>query len=138
MNAKSKTASMDRFLEKKKKQERAQYEIRTAASLDTAEQPGFIGTELEPRLQKGLEGAGETIYQSIMEHREESKIESRRTQLACRKMQTQIRCVAKTCLEFATRMEEAETRISRLEDDVGSQKLTWIPWRNNFKKPSGN
>ncbi|KAJ1149312.1 hypothetical protein NDU88_002122 [Pleurodeles waltl] len=60
----------------------------------------------------------ETIYQSIMEHREESKIESRRTQLACRKMQTQIRRVAKTCLEFTARMEEAETRISRLEDDI--------------------
>ncbi|KAJ1109760.1 hypothetical protein NDU88_007119 [Pleurodeles waltl] len=66
----------------------------------------------------------ETIYQSIMEHREESQIESRRTQLACRKMQTQIRQVAKTCSEFTARMEEAETRISRLEDDVGSQKMT--------------
>ncbi|KAJ1193234.1 hypothetical protein NDU88_002538 [Pleurodeles waltl] len=66
----------------------------------------------------------ETIYQSIMEHREESKIESRRTQLACRKMQTQIRQVAKTCSEFTTRMEEAETRISRLEDDVGSLRMT--------------
>ncbi|KAJ1106361.1 hypothetical protein NDU88_003762 [Pleurodeles waltl] len=39
-------------------------------------------------------------------------------------MQTQIRWVAKTCSEFTTRMEEAETRISRLEDDVGSQKMT--------------
>ncbi|KAJ1180294.1 hypothetical protein NDU88_005516 [Pleurodeles waltl] len=66
----------------------------------------------------------ETIYQGIMEHREESKIKSCRTQLACHKMQTQIRCVAKTCSAFATRMEEVETRISRLEDDVGSQKLT--------------
>ncbi|KAJ1140803.1 hypothetical protein NDU88_007141 [Pleurodeles waltl] len=66
----------------------------------------------------------ETVYQSIMEHREESKIESRRTQLACRKMQTQIRRVAKTCSEFIARMEEAETRISRLEDDVGFQKMT--------------
>ncbi|KAJ1118541.1 hypothetical protein NDU88_006732 [Pleurodeles waltl] len=59
-----------------------------------------------------------------MEHQEESKIESRRTQLACRKMQTQIRRVAKTCWEFTTRMEEAETRISHLEDDVGSQRMT--------------
>ncbi|KAJ1100055.1 hypothetical protein NDU88_005144 [Pleurodeles waltl] len=57
----------------------------------------------------------ETIYQSIMEHREESKSESRRTQLACRKMQIQIRRVAKTCSEFATRMEEVETRISHLD-----------------------
>ncbi|KAJ1203810.1 hypothetical protein NDU88_007591 [Pleurodeles waltl] len=65
-----------------------------------------------------------TIYQSIMEHREESKIESRRTQLACRKMQTQIRRLAKTCSEFSMRMEEAETWISRLEDDVGSQRMT--------------
>ncbi|KAJ1208730.1 hypothetical protein NDU88_004113 [Pleurodeles waltl] len=39
-------------------------------------------------------------------------------------MQTQIHRVAKTCSEFATRMEKVETRISRLEDDVGSQKLT--------------
>ncbi|KAJ1180787.1 hypothetical protein NDU88_006003 [Pleurodeles waltl] len=39
-------------------------------------------------------------------------------------MQTQIHCVAKTCSEFVTRMEEVETRISRLENDVGSQKLT--------------
>ncbi|KAJ1120817.1 hypothetical protein NDU88_008966 [Pleurodeles waltl] len=107
MNAKIKTVSLDRFLEKKKK-EGAQSEIGTVASFDTAEQPEFI----------------ETIYQSIMEHREESKIESRRTQLACRKMQTQIRRVAKTCSGFVTRMEEAETRISRLEDDVGSQNLT--------------
>ncbi|KAJ1154159.1 hypothetical protein NDU88_006913 [Pleurodeles waltl] len=66
----------------------------------------------------------ETIYQSIMEHREESKSESRRTQLACRKMQIQIRRVAKTCSEFATRMEEVETRISHLEDDAGSQQVT--------------
>ncbi|KAJ1090160.1 hypothetical protein NDU88_003295 [Pleurodeles waltl] len=47
----------------------------------------------------------ETIYQSIMEHREESKSESHRTQVACRKMQIQIRRVAKTCSEFTTRME---------------------------------
>ncbi|KAJ1156037.1 hypothetical protein NDU88_008762 [Pleurodeles waltl] len=40
-------------------------------------------------------------------------------------MQTQIRRVAKTCSEFTARMEEAETHISRLEDDVGSQKMTW-------------
>ncbi|KAJ1131901.1 hypothetical protein NDU88_010231 [Pleurodeles waltl] len=39
-------------------------------------------------------------------------------------MQTQIRRVAKTCSEFTMRMEEAETRISRLEDDVGSQRMT--------------
>ncbi|KAJ1113578.1 hypothetical protein NDU88_001820 [Pleurodeles waltl] len=64
----------------------------------------------------------ETIYQSIMEHREESKLESRRTQMACRKMQIQIRRVAKTCSEFTTRMEEAETRISRLEDEAGSHQ----------------
>ncbi|KAJ1082231.1 hypothetical protein NDU88_002399 [Pleurodeles waltl] len=63
----------------------------------------------------------ETIYQSIMEHRVESKIESRRTQLACRKMRAQIRRVAKTCSEFASRME---IQISRLEDDAGSQKVT--------------
>ncbi|KAJ1143617.1 hypothetical protein NDU88_009923 [Pleurodeles waltl] len=64
----------------------------------------------------------ETIYQSIMEHREESKLESRRTQMACRKMQIQIRRVAKTCSEFTTRMEEAETRISRLEDEAGARQ----------------
>ncbi|KAJ1190218.1 hypothetical protein NDU88_006956 [Pleurodeles waltl] len=66
----------------------------------------------------------ETIYQSIMEHREESKSESRRTQLACQKIQIQIRRVAKTCSEFATRMEEVETRISHLEDEAGSQQVT--------------
>ncbi|KAJ1116996.1 hypothetical protein NDU88_005197 [Pleurodeles waltl] len=66
----------------------------------------------------------ETIYQSIMEHREESKSESRRTQLACRKMQIQIRRVGKTCSEFTTRMEEVETRISHLEDEAGSQQVT--------------
>ncbi|KAJ1179408.1 hypothetical protein NDU88_004642 [Pleurodeles waltl] len=66
----------------------------------------------------------ETIYQSIMEHREESKSESRRTQLACRKMQIQIRRVAKTCSEFTTRMEEVETRISHLEDEAGSHQST--------------
>ncbi|KAJ1082204.1 hypothetical protein NDU88_002372 [Pleurodeles waltl] len=38
-------------------------------------------------------------------------------------MQTQIRRVAKTS-EFASRLEEVETQISRLEDDVGSQKVT--------------
>ncbi|KAJ1142698.1 hypothetical protein NDU88_009011 [Pleurodeles waltl] len=64
----------------------------------------------------------ETIYQSIMEHREESKLESRRYQMACRKMQIQIRRVAKTCSEFTTRMEEAESRISRLEDEAGSHQ----------------
>ncbi|KAJ1180702.1 hypothetical protein NDU88_005919 [Pleurodeles waltl] len=63
-------------------------------------------------------------YQSIMEHREESKIESHRTQLACHKMQTQIRWVAKTCSEFTACMEEAETQISHLEDDIGSQRAT--------------
>ncbi|KAJ1139717.1 hypothetical protein NDU88_006084 [Pleurodeles waltl] len=64
----------------------------------------------------------ETIYQSIMEHREESKLESCRTQMACRKMQIQIRRVAKTCSEFTTWMEEAETRISRLEDEAGARQ----------------
>ncbi|KAJ1137412.1 hypothetical protein NDU88_003818 [Pleurodeles waltl] len=64
----------------------------------------------------------ETIYQSIMEHRQESKAESRRTQLACRKMQMQIRWVAKTCSEFATRIGKAETRISKLEDDATVQE----------------
>ncbi|KAJ1106091.1 hypothetical protein NDU88_003494 [Pleurodeles waltl] len=39
-------------------------------------------------------------------------------------MQTQTCRVAKTCSEFTTRMEEAETRISRLEDDVRSQRMT--------------
>ncbi|KAJ1127934.1 hypothetical protein NDU88_006327 [Pleurodeles waltl] len=66
----------------------------------------------------------ETIYQSIMEHQEESKSESRRTQSACRKMQIQICRVAKTCSEFATRMVEVETRISHLEDEAGSQQVT--------------
>ncbi|KAJ1136624.1 hypothetical protein NDU88_003039 [Pleurodeles waltl] len=66
-----------------------------------------------------------TLQGAAIEHREESKIESRRTQLACRKMQTQIRRVAKTCSEFTARIEEAETRISHLEDDIGSQKTTW-------------
>ncbi|KAJ1188168.1 hypothetical protein NDU88_004932 [Pleurodeles waltl] len=66
----------------------------------------------------------ETIHQSIMEHREESKSESRRTQLACRKMQIQIRRVSKTCSEFTTRMEEVETRISHLEDEAGSHQVT--------------
>ncbi|KAJ1197431.1 hypothetical protein NDU88_001291 [Pleurodeles waltl] len=66
----------------------------------------------------------ETIYQSIMEHREESKSESRKTQLACRMMQIQIRRVVKTCSEFATRMEEVETRVSHLEDEAGSHQVT--------------
>ncbi|KAJ1084628.1 hypothetical protein NDU88_004774 [Pleurodeles waltl] len=42
--------------------------------------------------------------------------------MACRKMQIQICRVAKTCSEFTTRMEEAETRISRLEDEAGSHQ----------------
>ncbi|KAJ1188883.1 hypothetical protein NDU88_005639 [Pleurodeles waltl] len=42
--------------------------------------------------------------------------------MACRKMQIQIRRVAKTCSEFTTRMEEAETRISRLEDEAGARQ----------------
>ncbi|KAJ1191487.1 hypothetical protein NDU88_000803 [Pleurodeles waltl] len=66
----------------------------------------------------------ETIYQSIMEHREESKSESRKTQLACRKMQIQIRRVAKTGSEIATQMEEVETCISHLEDEAGSHQVT--------------
>ncbi|KAJ1190269.1 hypothetical protein NDU88_007007 [Pleurodeles waltl] len=37
-------------------------------------------------------------------------------------MQTQICRVAKTCSEFATRIGEPETRISRLEDNVVSQR----------------
>ncbi|KAJ1191746.1 hypothetical protein NDU88_001062 [Pleurodeles waltl] len=80
----------------------------------------------------------ETIYQSIMEHRAESKIESRRTQLACHKMQTQIRRVAKTCSEFTTHMEEAETRISRLEDDVGSQRMTLETMEKQLEYTGGN
>ncbi|KAJ1115868.1 hypothetical protein NDU88_004089 [Pleurodeles waltl] len=39
-------------------------------------------------------------------------------------MQIQIRRVAKTCSEFAARMEEVETRISHLEDEAGSQQVT--------------
>ncbi|KAJ1130369.1 hypothetical protein NDU88_008722 [Pleurodeles waltl] len=52
---------------------------------------------------------------------EESKEESRRNQLACRKMQISIRRVAKTCSEFATRMGEAKIQISKLEDDAALQ-----------------
>ncbi|KAJ1141496.1 hypothetical protein NDU88_007826 [Pleurodeles waltl] len=37
-------------------------------------------------------------------------------------MQTQIHWVAKTCSEFVTRIGEAETRISKLEDDAVSQR----------------
>ncbi|KAJ1152825.1 hypothetical protein NDU88_005600 [Pleurodeles waltl] len=37
-------------------------------------------------------------------------------------MQIQIRRVAKTCSEFTTRMEEAKTRISRLEDEAGAHQ----------------
>ncbi|KAJ1207916.1 hypothetical protein NDU88_003306 [Pleurodeles waltl] len=37
-------------------------------------------------------------------------------------MQIQIRRVAKTCSEFTTRMEEAETRIWRLEDEAGARQ----------------
>ncbi|KAJ1115535.1 hypothetical protein NDU88_003759 [Pleurodeles waltl] len=37
-------------------------------------------------------------------------------------MQIQIRRVAKTFSEFTTRMEEAETRISRLEDEAGAHE----------------
>ncbi|KAJ1207202.1 hypothetical protein NDU88_002594 [Pleurodeles waltl] len=52
------------------------------------------------------------IHQSIVEHREETKAESGRTQLACCKMQGAIRRVAKTC---------TETPISNLEDDAVAQ-----------------
>ncbi|KAJ1090460.1 hypothetical protein NDU88_003592 [Pleurodeles waltl] len=57
----------------------------------------------------------------IMEHWEETTAESRRTQLACRKMQGAIRWMAKTCTDFAIHMGEAETRISKLEDDASAQ-----------------
>ncbi|KAJ1207892.1 hypothetical protein NDU88_003282 [Pleurodeles waltl] len=43
------------------------------------------------------------IHQSMMEHREETKAESRRTQLACRKMQGAVRRVAKKGSEFEFR-----------------------------------
>ncbi|KAJ1123038.1 hypothetical protein NDU88_001511 [Pleurodeles waltl] len=64
----------------------------------------------------------ETIYQSIMEHWEEKRAESHRTQLSCRKMQEAIRRVAKTCSEFAVRMGESETCISNLEDEAAVQR----------------
>ncbi|KAJ1088893.1 hypothetical protein NDU88_002047 [Pleurodeles waltl] len=78
---------------------------------------GSLGDSLTDTAQISLE----MIHQSIMEHREETKAESRRTQLAGRKMQGSIQCVAKTCTDFVIRMGEAETCISKLEDDVAAQ-----------------
>ncbi|KAJ1143132.1 hypothetical protein NDU88_009443 [Pleurodeles waltl] len=66
----------------------------------------------------------EAIHQSIMEHREETKAESRRTQLAYHKMQGAIQRVAKAYSEFAVRMGKAETRISKLEEDDAAQRET--------------
>ncbi|KAJ1214169.1 hypothetical protein NDU88_001795 [Pleurodeles waltl] len=76
----------------------------------------------------------ETIYQSIMEHREESKSESRRTQAACHKMQIQIRRVAKTLHGWKKR--RPVFRIWRMRLDLTSrlEKL----WRNNLRTLSGN
>ncbi|KAJ1105133.1 hypothetical protein NDU88_002541 [Pleurodeles waltl] len=63
----------------------------------------------------------EMIHQNIMEHQEETKAESCRTQLACRKMQGAIRLEAKTCTDFVIHIGEAGTRISKLEDDTAMQ-----------------
>ncbi|KAJ1162155.1 hypothetical protein NDU88_002631 [Pleurodeles waltl] len=43
----------------------------------------------------------ETIYQRVIEHREATRVESRRTQVACHKMKAAFRKVAKTCSDFA-------------------------------------
>ncbi|KAJ1097654.1 hypothetical protein NDU88_002771 [Pleurodeles waltl] len=64
----------------------------------------------------------ETIYQSIMEHQEETRAESCRMQLICRKMQGAIRRIAKTCSDFGAHMGGAETRISKLEDCALAQR----------------
>ncbi|KAJ1084172.1 hypothetical protein NDU88_004324 [Pleurodeles waltl] len=45
-----------------------------------------------------------------------------RIQLACHKMHSAIQHVAKTCSEFAVRMGEAETRMSKLEDEAYARK----------------
>ncbi|KAJ1127594.1 hypothetical protein NDU88_005990 [Pleurodeles waltl] len=84
----------------------------------------FLGDSLTEAAQISLE----LIHQSIMEHQEETKAESRKTQLACRKMQGAIPRVAKTCTDFAIHMGEAETRISKLEDDAAQGEIS-------FEKP---
>ncbi|KAJ1123099.1 hypothetical protein NDU88_001572 [Pleurodeles waltl] len=121
----------DKFTTVRKKQKKRNTHSGPATHLHTSMatndiQRDYTSTPLEnvlgmhPSIETGVISF-ETIYQSIMVHREESKAESHRTQLACRKMQMSIRQVAKTCSEFATRMGEAEIRISKLKDDPASQ-----------------
>lgn len=63
-----------------------------------------------------------TLYQTIMAHREETKVEGLRTQGAVRRLQNSVRRVAKTCMEISTRIGEAEARISTIEDDMVQRK----------------
>ncbi|KAJ1093530.1 hypothetical protein NDU88_006630 [Pleurodeles waltl] len=65
----------------------------------------------------------ETIYQTLIEHRHKTGADSRRTQLACRKMQSASLRVAKMCSEFAERLGGAGNRTSKLEDDQTAQTL---------------
>lgn len=62
------------------------------------------------------------IYRTVITHREETRLESQRTQNVCRKLQNSVRRIAKTCSEFTARITEAEACISYLEDKLASQK----------------
>ncbi|KAJ1210951.1 hypothetical protein NDU88_006313 [Pleurodeles waltl] len=80
---------------------------------DEDEDVDFAGGLEAPNFLSSSAGATglvslEPIHQSIMEYREETRAESRRTQAVCRKMQGAIWRVGKMCSEFAEQMGEAE------------------------------
>ncbi|XP_078521642.1 exportin-7 [Lissotriton helveticus] len=63
-----------------------------------------------------------TLYQVMLQHREETKGENLRTQGAVRRLQNNVRRVVKLCNEMSARVLEAEGRISAIEDEITPQK----------------
>ncbi|KAJ1143527.1 hypothetical protein NDU88_009835 [Pleurodeles waltl] len=60
----------------------------------------------------------ETIDQSIMAHLKETRVDSRRAQIASQKLQGEICKLIKTCTEFSEKMTEVNNRAAVVESEV--------------------
>ncbi|KAJ1169913.1 hypothetical protein NDU88_001799 [Pleurodeles waltl] len=83
-------------------------------------------------------GMLQSIYNSIKEFQTETRIESRRTRVATKRLQGTVRKVAKSCSEIEAKLCMMDKRIGAVEEDVDALKqqsaarddqLTDVMWK---------
>ncbi|KAJ1207890.1 hypothetical protein NDU88_003280 [Pleurodeles waltl] len=64
----------------------------------------------------------ELIYETLVAHREEMRMESRKARLATRKLESTLLKISKVCFTFADRLANLQLRVGTLETDLGTAK----------------